>query len=206
MPDQVFGLSANEIMAYAAVANLALVIVLAGITAYYAWHARRQADASREQVIASYQQSDIAQKTLDLLLKQKEQQRRIDISTVMFQLEAAIHMIDEWQTRIATNSYPHLPDVIEIRPTNFDGSIPNADRIDQIVAGYMGAGLLYIAEAETNIRVMRGVNPTQPRGWQQPQEKAAHYLSVARFKLDSARTRMRTLMEAEGTACDVETD
>jgi hypothetical protein len=39
-----------------------------------------------EQVAASNRQADAAQKTLDLLLKQNEQQRRTDLSTVRFQL------------------------------------------------------------------------------------------------------------------------
>ena len=50
MSEQVFGLGVNQVMAYAAVANVLLVIVLAGINVYYAVHAKRQADASRDQV------------------------------------------------------------------------------------------------------------------------------------------------------------
>jgi hypothetical protein len=90
-----------------------------------------------------------------------------------------------------------LPDVIELRPTNFSSSVANAEKFDSIAAGYMGAALLYISEAETNIRVMRAANPALPQSWLQPREKAANALGVARFKLDSARTRLRTLTEAE---------
>jgi len=66
-----------------------LVLLLAAITTYYAWHGKRQADASSQQVAASKRQADIAQQTLDLLLRQTEQQRQIDLSTVSFNLEAA---------------------------------------------------------------------------------------------------------------------
>jgi hypothetical protein len=106
-------------MAYAAIANVVLVLLLAAITTYYAWHAKRQADASHQEVAASKRQAAIAQQTLDFLLRQSEQQRQIDLSTVSFNLEAAIHMVDQWQTRIRSDSYPQLPDVIELRPTNF---------------------------------------------------------------------------------------
>jgi hypothetical protein len=106
-------------------------------------------------------------------------------------------MVDQWQTRIRSDSYPQLPDVIELRPTNFASSVAHADRFDSIVAGHMGAALLYISEAEINIRVMRGANPALPQSWLQPREKAANALGVARFKLDSARTRLRTLTEHE---------
>jgi len=61
----------------------------------------------------------------------------------------------------------------------------------------MGAALLYISEAETNIRVMRGANPALPQSWLQPREKAANALGVARFKLDSARTRLRAFIKDE---------
>ena len=197
MTEHVFGLTVNEVLAYAAIANVVLVLLLAAIITYYAWHAKRQADASHQEVAASNRHADIAQQTLELLLKQNEQQRQIDLSTVRFNLEAAVHMVDEWQTRIRPDSYPQLPDVIEIRPTNFSSSIVNADRVDGIVAEYMGAALLYISEAETNIRVMHGANPALPQSWLTPSEKAANALGVARFKLDSARTRLRTLTEGE---------
>jgi uncharacterized membrane protein len=197
MTEHVFGLTVNEVLAYAAIANVVLVLLLAGITTYYAWHAKRQADASQQQVAASTRQADIAQQTLNLLLRQTEQQRQIDVSTVSFNLEAAIHMVDQWQTRMRSDAYPQLPDVIEIRPTNFSSSVANADRFDSIVAGYLGAALLYIAEAETNIRVIHVANPALPQSWLQAREKAANALGVARFKLDSARTRLRAFIEDE---------
>jgi len=98
------GLNVNEVLAYAAIANVVLVLLLAAITTYYAWHAKRQADASNQEVAASKRQADIAQQTLDFLLRQTEQQRRIDLSAVSFNLEAAIHMVDQWQTRIRSDS------------------------------------------------------------------------------------------------------
>jgi hypothetical protein len=197
MTEHVFGLSINEVMAYAAIANVVLVLLLAVIATYYAWHAKRQADASHQELAASKRQADIAQQTLDLLLRQTEQQRQIDLSAVSFNLEAAIHMVDRWQTRMRSDSYPQLPDVIELRPTNFSSSIANAEKFDSIVAEYMGAALLYISEAEINIRVIHGANPALPQSWLTPSEKAANALGVARFKLDSARTRLRTLTEGK---------
>jgi hypothetical protein len=197
MTEHVFGLTVNEVMAYAAIVNVVLVLLLAFLTTYYAWHAKRQADASHQEVAASKRQADIAQQTLDFLLRQTEQQRQIDLSTVSFNLEAAIHMVDQWQTRIRSDSYPQLPDVIELRPTNFSSSVANAEKFDSIAAAYMGAALLYISEAETNIRVKRGANPALPQSWLQPREKAANALGVARFKLDSARTRLRAFIEEE---------
>jgi hypothetical protein len=195
--EHVFGFTVDEVMAYAAIANVVLVLLLAVITTYYAWHAKRQAEASNQEVAASKRQADIAQQTLDLLLRQTEQQRQIDLSAVSFNLEAAIHLVDQWQTRMRSDFYPQLPDVIELRPTNFSSSIANAEKFDSIVAGHMGAALLYISEAEINIRVMRGANPALAQSWLMPREKAANALGVARFKLDSARTRLRTLTEGE---------
>jgi hypothetical protein len=112
-------------------------------------------------------------------------------------------MIDEWKTRVHSEPYD-LPDLIEIRPTNFNNSIPNADRIDQIIAGYMAAGLFYIVRAETNIRVMLDNNPAQHAASplamgasidtrKRFQERALGDLDVARFKLDEARTRLYAL-------------
>jgi hypothetical protein len=209
MTEQVFGYTVNEVMAGAAILNVVLVAVLVAITAYYARHAKRQADASKDQVAASNRQADAAQKTLDLLLKQTEQQKRIDVSTVRFQLDAAIHMIDDWLERIVSETYNELPDVIEIRPTNFSSSIANADRVDGIVAGYMGASLLYIAAAETDIRIMcdktldrcdltspLAISTTQ-QGYKKWQGKAAKNLNIARLKLDEARTRLVAITEGE---------
>ncbi len=209
IPEHLFGLTPDEIMAYAAIANLALAGVLVVITAFYAWHAKRQADANREQVAASKRQADAAQKTLDLLLKDREEQRQIDNSAVDFQLEAAIQMMDDWRERIHAESYD-LPDVIEILPATFGSTIARADRIDSIVAGYMGAAVLYVAKAEADVRVMREQIPgdypysplkmgftTQTRN--RLQERAGKSLNIARFKLDEARTRLRALTEGKIT-------
>jgi hypothetical protein len=199
MTEQVLGLTVNEVIAYAAALQAASAIVLAFITCYYAWYARRQADASikqaaanLEQVTAANRQADAAQRTLDLLLNEKLQQRRIDISAVSYELEAAIAMIDDWLTRLSAVSYPQLPDVVDLH-TAFSGSIANADRVNGSVAGYMRAGLLFISGAETNIRVLGGANPTGD--WQQIRDKAVYNLNIARFKLDTAKNLLGPIAE-----------
>jgi cell division protein FtsL len=83
MSEQVFGLSINQIMAYTAIANVLLVVVLAAVNIYYAGHAKRQADAAREQVNASNRQSEIAAETLSLVRKQMDQQVRTDLAAVI---------------------------------------------------------------------------------------------------------------------------
>jgi len=158
MQETVLGLSIGQITAYAAIANVLLASVLAGVTLYYAAHAKRQADASKEQVEASNRQADAAQRTLDILMKEKEQQARIDAFTVKFQLRAAAQMIDEWLGRIGSES-PDLPDEIEILPASFNNTISNAERIDHMVAGYMGSAQHFVARAELDIRVMRDRDP-----------------------------------------------
>jgi light-regulated signal transduction histidine kinase (bacteriophytochrome) len=158
MSQTVLGLSIGQITAYAAIANVLLALVLAVVTLYYASHAKRQADASKEQVDASNRQADAAIRTLELLLREKEQQAKTDVFTVKFQLRAAAQMIDEWQQRIHSES-PDLPDVIEILPPNFNSTISNAERIDHLVAGYMGSALHFVTKAELDIRVLRDRDP-----------------------------------------------
>ena len=70
MAERVFGLSVNQVMAYTAVANVLLVVILTSINIYYAWHAKRQADASRAQVDASNRQAAIAEESLSILRQQ----------------------------------------------------------------------------------------------------------------------------------------
>ena len=139
--------------------------------------------------------------------RKTRKQRRIDISTVLFQIDAAIHTIDDWQERVNSESFD-LPEIIEIRSTNFSGAIANASRIDSIVAGYMDAALLYIANAETDVRIMREKNPdlypdsplrmgitsdTRKR----LQGRAGRNLGVASFKLNEAHTRLDAIIEKE---------
>src|SRR4249920_53802 len=118
MSEQVFGLGVNQVMAYAAVANLLLVVVLAAINIYYAGHAKRQADAAKEQVDSSNRQAEIAGETLALLRKQLEQQLRTDTASVGLQLKVAIHVIEDWLKRIGVDKHPHLPDEIVILPAD----------------------------------------------------------------------------------------
>src|SRR5271165_1437708 len=128
MTQLVFGLSIGQITAYAAIGNVLLALMLAIVTLYYASHAKRQADASKEQVDASNRQADAAMRTLDILLKEKEQQARLDVFSVKFQLRAATQLIDDWQDRINSETLD-LPDVIEILPSSFNSTISNAERI-----------------------------------------------------------------------------
>src|SRR5713226_9839778 len=195
MSEQVFGLSINQIMAYTAIANVGLVVVLAAVNIYYAGHAKRQADAAREQVAASNRQSEIAAETLSLVRKQMDQQHRTDIASVTLQLKVAIHVIEDWLKRITSDKHPQLPDEIGILPPDLSLATQRANSIDQIVAENMGAASLYVAEAETNIRLMRHRNPEEPEGWKDHQRKATKSLNTAKYKLSVARTRWEAMAE-----------
>lgn len=192
MPEQVFGLSVNQVMAYTAVANVLLVVVLTAINIYYAWYAKRQAESSRAQVNASYQQAEIAAETLALLRKQIDQQFRTDVASVTLQLKVAIHMIEDWLKRIASDKHPQLPDEIGILPGDFNIATQRANSVDQIVAENMGAASLYVTEAETNLKILRTAAPGS-QGSKETQEKATSNLNIARYKLNVARTRWETM-------------
>jgi hypothetical protein len=208
MPQQVFGLSIGQITAYAAIANVLLALMLAIVTLYYASHAKRQADASKDQVDASNRQADAAMRTLDILLKEKEQQARLDIFSVKFQLRAATQLIDDWQDRINSETLD-LPDEIEILPTSFSSTISNAERIDHMVAGYMASAAHFVAKAELDTRVLRdrdpalggdGVLPTDARmqARMRLRERIAVNLSTARSKIGEASTRLEAATAASG--------
>lgn len=187
--DQVFGLSVNEITAYTAIANLLLVVILTAINIYYAWHAKRQADASKEQVDASNRQATLAEESLTILRNQIAQQHKADLATVTLQLKIAIHAIDDWTKRISGDAYPQIPDAIRILSEDFSAATNRANALDEIVAENMGAAALYIVEAENNLRILRARQADQTSGWKDIQEKANKSLSIAKYKLNVARTR-----------------
>ncbi len=196
MTEKAFGLTVNQVMAYAAVANALLVVVLAAVNIYYAWHSKRQADASREQVATSSRQAEIAEQTLAILRKQIDQQRTADLGTVSLQLKVAIHTIEDWLKRIGADTYPQLPDDVRILPADFSIATQRANAIDQIVAENMGAASLYAGEAETNLNILRTRNPAELQSWKEMQDKAAKNLNIARYKLNVARTRWETAADA----------
>jgi cell division protein FtsL len=193
MSEKVFGLSVNQVMAYAAVANVLLVLVLTAINIYYAWHAKRQADASSAQVDTSNRQKEIAAETLAILRKQMDQQRTADLATVALQLKVAIHTIEDWLKRIGSSTFPQLPDEIAILPTDFGIATQRANAIDPIVGENMGGASLYAGEAETNLRILRTGNPARPESWKEMQDKATSNLNIAKYKLNVARTRWESM-------------
>jgi len=195
MSEQVFGLGVNQVMAYAAVANLLVVVVLTAINVYYAGHAKRQADAAKQQVDSSNRQAEIAGETLSLLRKQMEQQHRTDMASVALQLKVAIHVIEDWLKRITSDKHPQLPEEIAILPVDFSIATQRAQSIDQIAAENMGAAALYVAEAETNLRILRHRDPSEPDSWKENQQKAAKSLNTAKYKLSVARTRWDSLAD-----------
>ena len=196
MGERAFGLSVNEVMAYAAVANVLLVVVLAGVNVYYAWHAKRQADAAREQVETSHQQAEIAAESLALLRKQMDVQRTADLGTVTLQLKVATHTIEDWLKRIAGDAFPQLPDEIHILSADFSAAIQRANAIDQVVAENMGGASLYAGKAEANLDILRTQGPAQA-AWKQTQEVANNNLNIARYKLNLARARWETEVGTE---------
>ena len=195
MSEQVLGLSVNQVMAYTAIANVLMVVVLTAINVYYAGHAKRQADAAKAQVDASNRQSEIAAETLSLLRQQMDQQRRADITSVALQLKVAIHVIEDWLKRISSDKHPQLPQEIGILPPDFSLATQRANAIDQIVAENMGAASLYVAEAETNLRILRNRDPSDLESWKDNQQKAAKSLNAAKYKLSAARARWETMVE-----------
>ena len=194
MSEQVLGLTINQIMAYTAIANVLLVVVLAAVNIYYAGHAKRQADAAREQVDASNRQAETAAETLSLVRKQVDQQVRTDVAAVTLQLKVAIHVIEDWLKRITSDKHPQLPQEIGILPPDFSLATQRANGIDQIVAENMGAASLYVAEAETNLRILRNRNPEEDT-WKDNQQKASKSLNAAKYKLSAARARWEAMVE-----------
>ena len=192
MSEQVLGLNVNQIMAYTAIANVLLVVVLAAVNIYYAGHAKRQADAAREQVDASNRQAEIAAETLSLVRKQMDQQVRTDVAAVTLQLKVAIHVIEDWLKRISPERPPQLPDQIAILPLEFSLATQRAHSIDPIAAENMGAAALYVSEAETNLKILRTVEAGSQNA-KEVQEKAAKSLNAARYKMSVARTRWEAL-------------
>ena len=192
MSERVFGLSVNEVMAYAAVANVLLVLVLAGVNIYYAWHSKRQADATQAQVDASQRQAEIAEQSLSLLRKQMAVQRTADLATVSLQIKVATHTIDDWLKRIGGEGFPQLPEEIRILPADFSVAIQRANTIDQIVAENMGAASLYAGKAEANLETLRTQNPAQAETWKEMRAAANNNLNIARYKLNVARARWET--------------
>jgi hypothetical protein len=192
MSEQAFGLSLNQVMAYTAVANVLLVFVLAAINVYYAWSAKRQADASRDQVSASTRQAEVAAETLSLLRNQIDQQRRADAATISLQLKVAMHTVEDWVKRIGVSGSPQLPDEISILPADFGLAVQRANALDQIVAENMGAASLYAAEAERNLGILR-VSAPDSHAAKEILEKAGKNLNHARYKLNVARTRWESV-------------
>src|SRR5262249_17384657 len=142
-----------------------------------------------EQVASSNRQAEIAAETLSILRRQIDQQREADIAIVGLQLRVASHTVEDWIKRIGLDGYPQLPDEISIVPADFSVATQRANSIDPGVAENMGAAALYIVESETNLKILRAADPSQPSAWKEMQEKAAKNLNIAKYKLNVARTR-----------------
>jgi hypothetical protein len=88
---------------------------------------------------------------------------------------------------------------------NFTRTISSAERIDEVVAGYMGAALLYLDKAQTDALVLRTKEINQGASIlefnqidairKRLQERAGYNLNVARFKLLEAQTRLTSVVE-----------
>jgi hypothetical protein len=193
MHEQVFfGLTPNQVTAWASIVSLVLLALIVPVISYYAWYSRRLEDATIKQAEVANKLAENMEKALNILLEHQREQREIEVSRVAFQLETAIQTVDGWKDRLNPGSaeFPQLPQrPVQLRPVNFIDATRSADRIDPGVASYMQVGLHFITEAEIAMNILRASDP-EYQSWIPVRDKAVNTLNLARLKLDEARTRL----------------
>ena len=192
-----FEMTSSQWLVIASVVNAVTVIALVAITAWYAYSARRQANATEgiartaeAQARAAEAQARAAEQSALLLLEQIKNQNESARDLIGMSLESAKLNIANWVGKLGGGSFPELPASVEIAPSIFQAAVERAQGIDPEVAKYMLAALHHMNSARMELEIVRTTSKNHPGTWQSKVSFAIQELGVANEKVLAAQRRL----------------
>jgi hypothetical protein len=144
--------------------NAVSVVVLVGVTAYYAWTTRkilRESEkmriAAEKQATASAGQANAAFATLDLLRQQFEDLQGLGASIVRTTIDSAVEQIAQWKKLdiksnfISAEAYP-APELV---PKNSQGALEHARRVSDECVTLLRSAFDDLSAAQIQIEILR---------------------------------------------------
>lgn len=167
-----FGLDPTEWMAIASVVNAVTVVVLAIITAWYAFSAKRQAnaaenqakaatvqaEAAKSQSLAAHSQATAALETIAALREETFNQRATARQVVLHSIQTAISNIEYWEGQGTLESRAQqraFPQTIALLPSNQSYALDSARMLSHDLASQLNTAFNILGRATSHIESMR---------------------------------------------------
>jgi hypothetical protein len=185
---------AAAVSALAAVANVLLVAVLVWVT----WQYARSTDAilreSEKARLAAENQASAAQKSVDLLMSQLQEQLGLGRGVIQSTIESALTAIAYWKQRPLTSvaAAPGLPPSDNLIPANALAAVEHARRISPEAAQQLSSAFDDLRNAVNEIERVRHNTP-EARGLgflETTASNAPHYLDEASKKLEQVNSQL----------------
>lgn len=184
----------NVVSAFAAALNVILVGVLVWVTRQYAKSTDKILLESEKARLAAEKQASAAQKSVDLLTSQLQDQLGLGRGIVQSALESALSAIAYWKQRPITNvsAAPGFPPSDTLLPANALAAVEHARRISPTMAQVLSSAFDDLRNASSEIERLRR-NTAEARGlgfFEHTPSRAPQYLDEALKKLERVAEEM----------------
>lgn len=109
--------------------NAFIVLVLAAITGWYAWSAKRQAKAAEKQAESARKQAEFAERTLTFFQTQTEEQTRIAIAMLVGSVAELMGAANYWHGRLIQYGSVTKIENVRLLPSEWAVSLERAKEI-----------------------------------------------------------------------------
>jgi hypothetical protein len=151
--------------AISVVVNAVSVVVLVGVTAYYAWTTRailseseKMRAAAEKQAIAADAQASVANATLAHLRQQIEELQGLGKSTLRNTVDSVIRNIDDWKKRDIKANFvtaEAFPSAAELVPENASIALDHARRVSEECATLLAGAFDDLRSSQGEIEILR---------------------------------------------------
>lgn len=175
----------QSIIDTANVVNAAAVLVLVGVTAWYAW-------STRKILRAAERQAQVSEDTLKNLKAQVAVQAEVGRMIVANAIQTARAGIDYWKAAsvITLAVRGALPTTIDLVPADADAALECAARISPVAAAELRSGFDCLRRVRGELGIMRGAQNTTGEFYGTHQHEVNHWLDMATAEIESAERHL----------------
>jgi len=176
----------QSIIDTANVVNAAAVLVLVGVTAWYAW-------STRKILRAAERQAQVAEETLKNLKEQVAVQAGVGRMIVANAIQTARTDIVYWKAAnvITLAVRGALPTTIDLVPADAGAALEYAARISRGAAAELRSAFDCLRRVRGELEIMRGAQNTAGDFYGAHQHEVNHWLDMATVEIESAERHLR---------------
>lgn len=181
--------------------NIALVLALVVITAYYAWSTKKILEESRKTREAAERQAVAAEESIRALRQSLEEEAGLSKTIVAAAIQTATRNIEHWKSLNIPNLAViyGIPKTVDLLPPDYESAIQHARRISVEASIELAGAFDSLRTAKTEIDLLRDSRQTSPAFYQQHCNTAISALDQATLDLAKAQEYLQEAVKKTQT-------